>query len=234
MGGAEHGQGDRSGCRLRWWVAGVVAALAGGLVQPPEAWAYIDPGTASVVFSALAPILAGLAAVLGFLLWPFRKLMGSLRSQPPGRRRLIAGGSLAGVGLLAGGLIWAFTGGPPGEKQEAMTVAPPSSVRRAVLLGMDGLDAQVVERMLEAGQLPNFARLKAIGGYRRFATSNPPQSPVAWSSLATGSNPGVHGIFDFIHRNPKTYLPDLAILQIKTSALGLGGSSFAPVRKGSP
>ncbi len=115
-----------------------------------------------------------------------------------------------------------------------MTEAPSSPVTRAVLLGMDGLDAHVTERMLAAGQLPNFERLKVTGGYRRLTTSNPPQSPVAWSSLATGSNPGNHGIFDFIHRNPKNYLPDLAILQIKASALSLGGSTFAPVRKGTP
>jgi predicted AlkP superfamily phosphohydrolase/phosphomutase len=34
---------------------------------------------------------------------------------------------------------------------------------------------------------------------------------VAWSTFATGTNPGGHGIFDFIGRNPQTYLPDLAL-----------------------
>jgi predicted AlkP superfamily phosphohydrolase/phosphomutase len=34
---------------------------------------------------------------------------------------------------------------------------------------------------------------------------------VAWSTFATGTNPGGHGIFDFLRRNPKTYLPDLAL-----------------------
>ena len=34
---------------------------------------------------------------------------------------------------------------------------------------------------------------------------------MAWSTFATGTNPGGHGIFDFIRRDPRTYLPDLAL-----------------------
>src|SRR5262249_49284809 len=48
------------------------------------------------------------------------------------------------------------------------------------------------------------------GGYARVATTCPAQTPVAWSTFATGVNPGGHGVFDFIRRDPKTYLPDLA------------------------
>ena len=65
--------------------------------------------------------------------------------------------------------------------------------------------------MIEAGQLPNLARLKGQGGFARVATTRPAQTPVAWSTFATGTNPGGHGIFDFLRRNPRTYLPDLAL-----------------------
>ena len=65
--------------------------------------------------------------------------------------------------------------------------------------------------MLAAGQLPNLARLKEAGGFARVSTTSPAQTPVAWSTFATGCNPGGHGIFDFIRRNPQTYLPDLAL-----------------------
>ena len=41
-------------------------------------------------------------------------------------------------------------------------------------------------------------------------TSIPPQSPVAWSSFITGLDPGRHGIFDFVHRDPKTMQPYLS------------------------
>ena len=76
---------------------------------------------------------------------------------------------------------------------------------------MDGLDPRIVTRLLEANQLPNLARLKEQGGFARVATTRPAQTPVAWSTFATGINPGGHGIFDFLRRNPKNYLPELAL-----------------------
>ena len=80
-----------------------------------------------------------------------------------------------------------------------------------MVVGLDGLEPGIVERMLAAGELPNLARLRAGGGYSRIQTTYPAQTPVAWSTFATGTNPGGHGIFDFIRRDPKSYLPDLAL-----------------------
>ena len=65
--------------------------------------------------------------------------------------------------------------------------------------------------MLQRNELPNLARLRDAGVYTRLKTTYPAQTPVAWSSFATGTNPGGHGIFDFICRNPETYMPDLAL-----------------------
>jgi predicted AlkP superfamily phosphohydrolase/phosphomutase len=78
-------------------------------------------------------------------------------------------------------------------------------------LGLDGLDPGIVSRLLDAKALPHLARLRDLGGFARVATTRPAQTPVAWSTFATGTNPGGHGIFDFLRRNPKTYLPDLAL-----------------------
>ena len=61
------------------------------------------------------------------------------------------------------------------------------------------------------GTLPNFARLRDRGHYQALATTNPAQSPVAWATFATGLNPGDHGIFDFLHRDAKTYGPKYSI-----------------------
>src|SRR6266536_2040485 len=65
--------------------------------------------------------------------------------------------------------------------------------------------------MLQRGELPNLARIRQSGYYSRLKTTYPAQTPVAWSSFATGTNPGGHGIFDFISRDPATYLPDAAL-----------------------
>jgi predicted AlkP superfamily phosphohydrolase/phosphomutase len=83
--------------------------------------------------------------------------------------------------------------------------------KRVIVIGLDGLEPKIVERLLQAGGLPNLASLRDRGGYSRLQTTFPAQTPVAWSTFATGTNPGGHGIFDFIARDPKTYFPILAL-----------------------
>ncbi|MEN8173363.1 MAG: alkaline phosphatase family protein [Chloroflexota bacterium] len=94
---------------------------------------------------------------------------------------------------------------------------------KTILLGLDAFDPQVFERLLERGQMPNLARYVDKSGYARFEVTNPPQSEVSWTSIATGQNPGMHGIFDFVHRNPATYTPYVSLLPTKK---GFGGTQF--------
>ncbi|MFT5199517.1 MAG: putative AlkP superfamily phosphohydrolase/phosphomutase [Planctomycetota bacterium] len=80
--------------------------------------------------------------------------------------------------------------------------------KRVVVLGIDGLDPDILKEVMELHpeRMQNFRALaKASDGIQNLGTSTPPQSPVAWSSFITGVNPGGHGVFDFIHRDPKTY-----------------------------
>ena len=77
--------------------------------------------------------------------------------------------------------------------------------KKVIILGVDGMDPDLLNQFMAEGKMPNFARLAAEGSFRRLTTSIPPQSPVAWSNLITGMNAGGHGIFDFIHRDPKTF-----------------------------
>jgi predicted AlkP superfamily phosphohydrolase/phosphomutase len=79
------------------------------------------------------------------------------------------------------------------------------------VIGLDGLEPSIVGPMLDAGELPNLARMRDRGGFSTVATTSPAQTPVAWSTFATGTNPGGHGIFDFLRRDPKTYRPDIAL-----------------------
>lgn len=76
--------------------------------------------------------------------------------------------------------------------------------RRVVVLGIDGFDFQLAQDLMARGRLPHLARLAATGTFSKLATSTPPLSPVAWSTFITGLDPGDHGIFDFIHREPAT------------------------------
>jgi len=75
------------------------------------------------------------------------------------------------------------------------------------ILGVDGMDPVITARLIDEGKLPNVAKLASEGSFEHLGTSTPPQSPVAWSTFVTGMDPGGHGIYDFIHRDPKTYAP---------------------------
>ena len=85
-----------------------------------------------------------------------------------------------------------------------------AQVRKIIFLGMDGLDPKLAEKYMAEGKMPNFSRLRTEGSYRRLRTTFPALSPVAWSTFATGVNPGKHNMFDFLNRNLVSYLPELA------------------------
>src|SRR5262249_26172147 len=70
------------------------------------------------------------------------------------------------------------------------------------------------------------------GSYHRLQTTCPPVSPVAWSSFATGTNPGRHGIFDFLTRDPRTYLPLISSTRIRAPTRVLELASYRiPLQK---
>lgn len=120
--------------------------------------------------------------------------------------------------------------------------------KRVIVLGFDGMDSRLARQMLDDGLLPHFAKLEKQGGFSPLGTSTPPQSPVAWSSLITGTDPGKHGIFDFIHRDPKTYIPYSSTTETSSGGGGLlsnikfgrwsiplyGGGEVKNLRNGTP
>ena len=87
-------------------------------------------------------------------------------------------------------------------------------IKRAVIVGLDGLDPAIVRRLFSEDRLPNLKRLKNQGTFAELDTTYPAMSPVAWSSFATGTKPCKHGIFDFFEPDPSTYLPVLSSAQI--------------------
>src|SRR5690348_4676009 len=112
---------------------------------------------------------------------------------------------------------------------------------KLIILGIDGMEPQLLERFMAEGKMANFAALARQGSFRRLTTSTPPQSPVAWSNLITGLDPGGHGIFDFIHRDPKSMQPYLSISRVEPPkhsldlgnwVLPLGGGTAEQLRHG--
>jgi predicted AlkP superfamily phosphohydrolase/phosphomutase len=99
-----------------------------------------------------------------------------------------------------------------------------AKIQRMVILGLDGLEPTLTEKFMAEGKLPHLSRLRKDGSYARLRTTTPAISPVAWSSFMTGSEPSKHNIFDFLNRDPRTYLPDLSSARIgkarRTLSLG--------------
>jgi predicted AlkP superfamily phosphohydrolase/phosphomutase len=92
---------------------------------------------------------------------------------------------------------------------------------RVIVLGFDGLDYGLTNDLMARGRMPHFAQLAARGSFGALRTTVPPQSPVAWSSFITGLDPGGHGIFDFVHRDPKTMTPYLSTTKTEPPSLFL-------------
>jgi predicted AlkP superfamily phosphohydrolase/phosphomutase len=93
---------------------------------------------------------------------------------------------------------------------------------KVIVLGFDGVDARYTEKWMNEGKLPNLARLRESGTFRPLRPTIPAQTPVSWSTFSTGIDPGRTGIFDFLRRDPKTYLPVFAAFDETKEPLGLG------------
>src|SRR5438270_13549410 len=69
-----------------------------------------------------------------------------------------------------------------------------AQIKRAVILGFDGMDPELTERFIGEGRLPNLAKLRARGTFRKLRTTYPTISLVAWSTFMTGVNSGTHNL----------------------------------------
>jgi predicted AlkP superfamily phosphohydrolase/phosphomutase len=92
---------------------------------------------------------------------------------------------------------------------------------KTIIIGLDAFDPKFFEQLHSQGKTPNLSKYVQSNGYSRFKISNPAQSEVSWTSIATGQNPGGHGMFDFVHRNPKNYGINVSLLPTKKSLVGL-------------
>jgi predicted AlkP superfamily phosphohydrolase/phosphomutase len=102
---------------------------------------------------------------------------------------------------------------------------------RLIILGFDGVEPTWLETWMKKGLLPTIKELAQKGTYLHLKTTLPPQSPVAWTSFATGKTPCQHKIYDFIRRDPKRYLPRVGTAFISTAGQKI---SIVNLKKGTP
>lgn len=117
----------------------------------------------------------------------------------------------------------------------------PTYPRGMIVLGIDGMDPQLTRRLLARGELPNLAKLIERGGFSEMQTTNPAQSPVAWSTFITGEGSEHHGIYDFVHRDARQLAPYLStskvsppdhVIEIGSFAFPLGSPDVELLRSG--
>lgn len=103
---------------------------------------------------------------------------------------------------------------------------------RVVIVGIDGCDPRITEKLMAQDKLPNLSALADVGTYCPLRTTCPPLSPVAWSTFATGTNPGKHNIHDFLRRDPRTYQESLSSTRMwgDKQSVNLGRYSM-PIRQ---
>lgn len=101
---------------------------------------------------------------------------------------------------------------------------------RVIILGFDGADPVLATEMMDRGELPHLAKLRETGSFQPLGSSNPPQSPTAWSSFATSKGPLNHGIYDFLRRTPASYMPGVGFGRTEVAKLGADGSVATPPR----
>ncbi len=71
---------------------------------------------------------------------------------------------------------------------------------KIVVLGLDGLDLDLLQDLIQQNELPAFQQLLEEGAYGELQSYRPMISPLIWTSIATGRMPSDHGILGFSYR----------------------------------
>ena len=76
---------------------------------------------------------------------------------------------------------------------------------KLTVIGLDAATFDVIDPLVEAGDLPNIARILREGTGAVLRSTTHPLTPHAWATMVTGVNAGRHGIWDFIERTETGY-----------------------------
>jgi len=83
-----------------------------------------------------------------------------------------------------------------------------------MIIGLDGLPFTLARRLIAEGHTPTLGRLASQGRLLQMDSVIPTVSAVAWTSFLTGVQPGKHGLYGFVFRDPKGYDIDICSTRI--------------------
>lgn len=81
----------------------------------------------------------------------------------------------------------------------------PTTVGKTLVVGLDAACWEYIQPLLTSGRLPTLQKLIDNGISGSLRSTMPALTPVAWSSIITGKNPGQHGIYDMLWHRPGSY-----------------------------
>ena len=151
-------------------------------------------------FGGMALFLAVAAVLAGAAIWFVTRALASwlARLVDAGRlRRLLAAVAVV-LGAAHLGLPVAFRllpeeGSAPFDA--AALIARPAPP--VAYLGFDGLDPDMLQDLIDDGELPNLAEFVRDGTFGRLETFPGANSAVIWASMYTGESPDRHHVHDF-------------------------------------
>jgi len=82
---------------------------------------------------------------------------------------------------------------------------PTTHPDKVLVIGLDGATFDLIKPWADAGYLPTLQRLMQEGAHGSLRSTVPPMTGPAWTTFATGVNPGKHRLYDWIAREPQSY-----------------------------
>ncbi|HSF43599.1 MAG TPA: alkaline phosphatase family protein [Thermoanaerobaculia bacterium] len=170
----------------------------------------LGPGGMLAYAAGLGLLVALAAATVSWLLFRLFELL----ARRGWLARAAAGLFVAAVLVHAAAPLYASPG-PAKAASATPQIRVEETGLKVVVVGLDGADWQVLQPMIDRGELPNFAAMKKRGASGEIRPIRHTNSPVLWASIYTGAPPSRHGVQDF-------YRVHLA---------GMGSDGFFPVHQ---
>lgn len=96
---------------------------------------------------------------------------------------------------------------PQSDQPERGLTHAPHAVQpsKVLVIGLDGATFDLIKPWADQGFLPTLRHLLQAGAHGALRSTIPPMTGPAWTSFATGVNPGKHRLYDWIAREAQSY-----------------------------
>lgn len=180
---------------------------------------YIDPGSQGIIIGSIWSTILSFFSFFGALimLYFFTPLKKAIRKKKYEKRITFL---LITLFIILVTLLFRQIFYEDNMKQK--------SHEKVIMIGIDGMDPRLTEKLIDMGKMPNLKKIIEGGSFYDLQTSNPAQTPVAWTTISTGVDPGKHNIFEFIRMNKDTKMP---LLGLHENIPSISGTKYISLKR---